>query len=335
MEETHPEKELLQYIYESKIFSEWHYYAYHFRHLLRGYEHPFAQSIVNACLLCENKLPGFAKSFIDAIASISGREKYKPHYEQLLQRIAELHILQKLLSYEWPFEAKFKYEPTTNHSRKNPELTIEGGIKTIGVEVKAPSLLTHRKTRSTNPTQISARIFTEQQIEELPDASEGVTYPRDNPVKDFLISAEEKFKPFNEEYTDFSGVLVIVWDDYIYEPITALIHEGSGLFTGNSFALDNEGNSLKFLNVDGVIIISHLHQLIRAAAEQPLVDSCRHPLDYGLDGDFPQKVFISNPNGNGVPDTLLECLQAYTPTRKMGAEYSPSDLIWWIECPIG
>jgi len=334
MEEILTEEELYQYIFKSKIFTSWHYYTYHFNHRLKGYDHPFAQSIVNACLDCEKQLPGFAKGFIDAISSISGREKYEPHYEQLLQRVAELHILQKLITYEWPFEAVFNWEPTAKQSKKNPELTIEGGTKIFGVEVKAPSLLSHIKIRENNPTQLSARIYSKEQIEQLFGAEDGITLPRDNPVKDFLISAEEKFKPFKEENPEFSGVLVIVWDDYIYEPISALLHERSGLFTPKSFAVDEEGTPLTFPNVDGVIIIRHLHQLMNATIDTPLIDSCRHPLDYGLDCDFPKKVFISNPNGNGVSNIFVECLQAYTPTHEMGAEYLPSDLIHWIKCPI-
>ena len=67
-----------------------------------------------------------------------------------------------------------------------------------------------------------------------------------------------------------------------------------------------------------------------AAGDKPLVDSCSHALDYGRDGEFPQKVFISNPNGGGVLNIIVECLQAYTPSKEMGAEYSVSDLVWWV-----
>ncbi|GJQ47847.1 hypothetical protein [Candidatus Kuenenia stuttgartiensis] len=317
MKDTLTEDDLYQHIFESKIFSNWHYYAYHFDYRRRGSDHPFAQSIVNACIDCNKKLPGFAKGFIDAIASISGREKYESHYEQLLQRISELHVIHKLLTYEWPFEAIFQWEPTTQTSKKKPELNIEGGSKTFGIEVKAPSLLSHIKILQSNPTQLSARNFTNDEIEQLPDAEKGITYPRDNPLKDFLISAESKFRPFKEENPEFSGVLVVVWDDFIYEPISALLHEKSGLFTPNSF--DPDKNT--FPNVDGVVLIRHLHQLMRAAGDRPL--------DYGRDGEYPPKVFISNPYGNGVSKSLLECLQAYTPSKEMGAEYSTSDLIWW------
>jgi len=68
---------------------------------------------------------------------------------------------------------------------------------------------------------------------------------------------------------------------------------------------------------------------MNASADRPLIDQCRDPLEYGRDGDFPPKAFIVNPLGKGLPPCLVECLQAYTPSPEMGAEYVPSDLIWW------
>ena len=161
---TTKNEELFKHILGSKIFSNWHYYSYHFGFFSKDFAHPFAKSIVDTCIACDDKLPGFAKKFIDAIASISGREKYKPHYEQLLQRVAELHIINRLLTYDWPFDPTFNWEPTTKESKKNPELTIEGGPKTLGIEVKAPSLLSHIKQRQSNPTQLSVRFLSKEQI---------------------------------------------------------------------------------------------------------------------------------------------------------------------------
>jgi hypothetical protein len=55
-----------------------------------------------------------------------------------------------------------------------------------------------------------------------------MTLPRDNPVKDFLVSADAKFEHFKETDANFIGVLVIIWDDFIYEPISSLISESAG-----------------------------------------------------------------------------------------------------------
>lgn len=63
------------------------------------------------------------------------------------------------------------------------------------------------RQRSSNSLQFHARIFSKNITEKFPGADGGVTSPRDNPVKDFLISAEEKFAPFKQESNKFSSIL--------------------------------------------------------------------------------------------------------------------------------
>ncbi|NJM73101.1 MAG: hypothetical protein HC862_24815 [Scytonema sp. RU_4_4] len=161
-------------------------------------------------------------------------------------------------------KTSFRWEPTpASGSKKNPEIIVQSNDYQIGVEVKAPSILNHIRQRSSNSLQFPARVLPKHIIEIFPGADGGVTFPRDNPVKDFLISADKKFAPFKQENENFSSILVIVWDDYVYEPISSLTHPFCGLFTPNSFAQDAAGEPLQFPSVDGVIIIRHLHQLIR------------------------------------------------------------------------
>jgi hypothetical protein len=102
------------------------------------------------------------------------------------------------------------------------------------------------------------------------------------------------------------------------------------LFTPNSFFRNDSGQAVVFPNVDGAIVIRHVHQIMRATQDRPFVDECRHALDYGEQTVFPWKVFIANPRGKAVPELVLRCLQALPPSADMGAEYSPSDLIWWV-----
>lgn len=319
---------LFKYIFEeSTLFEDWHWFNYHF-----GNGRPFAVHIVDACLECEEEMNGFAKSFLDKIFSMSGRKKYKPHYEQLMQALAELLIIRQMISFDWKGGNNFTYEPTPDNINKNPELRIGLEEYGIGIEVKCPSLLDHVEERSNKPFQIPARSIVRDTLNSMLDEEEeeNVVLPRDNPVKDFLISSNEKFKAFKNGDTKFYGILVVVWDDYIFEPISALLSPLSGLFTEESFACDDEGDPLTFEYVDGVIIIRHLHQFVRAAAEEPLLDSKLHVLDYGRDGDFPPKAFVSNPNGDKVPEKVLEAFQAYPPSPEMGAEYLPSDMITWV-----
>lgn len=272
-------------------------------------------------------MKGFAKSFLDKMFSISGREKYRPHYEQLMQSLAELIVIRQMVEFEWSKPPEFTYEPSPEGSGKNPELSIEFDKYEIGVEVKCPSLLEHSEDRLRKPFQIPARSLAREGLNSILDGeeSENVILPRDNPVKDFLISSN------NTREKRFYGVLPIVWDDFIFEPISALISTSSGLFTQRSFARDEDDKPLKFENVNGVVIIRHSHQFVRASQERPLLDSKRHGLDYGRDGEFPPKAFVPNPYAEDVPQEVLDSFQAYLPSPEMGAEYQPIDVISWFD----
>lgn len=325
---------LVQYIVEeSSLFSDWHWFQYHFQFYQWGQEHPFAARIVEACLECEKEMKGFAKSFLDKTFSISGRKKYQPHYEQLMQALAELLVIRQMVAFEWSETPEFTYEPSPEGFDKNPELSIEFDEYEVGVEVKCPSLLEHSEERSRKPFQIPARSLARESLNSIlgGEESENVILPRDNPVKDFLISSDDKFLPFKKKEKQFYGVLAIVWDDFIFEPISALISTSSGLFTQRSFACDEDGEPLKFENVSGVVMIRHLHQFVRAAGERPLLDSKRHVLDYGKDGEFPPKAFVPNPYAEDVPQEVLDSFQAYLPSPEMGAEYQPIDVISWFD----
>lgn len=321
---------LIGHIAASKMFRHWHYFSYHFGFYSEGLEHSLAKSVTDSCLDAETQLRGFATAMIDALAEIGGKEKHEPHYEQLLQRLAELLVIRQIVTWGWPRPVTFDREPTAGNSRKNPEVTISSETWRIGVEVKAPSLLQHIRSRASHVSQVSSRSFDKEQLSQLAGADEGITMPRDNPVKDFLISADAKFAEFRRENPQFFGVLVIVWDDFVYEPISALIHPGSGLFTENSFARDAAGAPVKFANVDTVVIVPHLHQLMRSTRDEPLADGLRLPLDYGDEKQFPFKTCIHNPHGRTPPDEILDCLHAVPQGALVGAEYQPSDVIWWF-----
>lgn len=323
---------IFEEIFESNLMTSWHWFQWHFRHQLKNQYHPFSDAIVTAITEIDKKIPRYASKTIKTISCISGKEKYIPHYEQLLQVLAEIHVIKQLVQYKWSNLEKFEYEPKTSRCNKNPELLISYNGIEIGVEVKAPSLVYHINQRLTNPTQFVSRVLNKSHLEDISNVLGKITPPRDNPIKDFLVSANKKFEHFKYSRDNFYGVLVIVWDDFIYEPITALIHPNGGLFSDKSFFTDNNGISIKFPFVDAVIVIPHLHQLMKASRDEPLIDNCKNAFDYGIDGEFPQKVFIKNPFlSNGVPEEILMALQAYTPTYGLGAEYHSSDIILWLK----
>lgn len=324
-------EQLIAYVFQSKIFSEWHYFKFHFNFYKLGLEHPFAKSIIEALINVEKVIPGFAYNIIDRLASLSGRERHLPHYEQLLQVLAEIYVFNQAANYFSSNDnVKFIYEPTSGDSRKNPEFVIETNNYSVGIEVKQPSLINHINKRGEKPYQVSIRIphFVDSLSEML--GRENITLPRDNPVKDFLISANGKFESFKES-SNFYSVLFIVWDDFVYEPISALIGNPSGLFTEGSFAQHADGRPYDFPNVDAVFIDRHLRQFINASCDTELLYQKKHAMEYGNKTEFPFKVIIPNPIGQRIPDEITDCFQVWSCNPKLGAEYVPSDFITWFK----
>ena len=323
-------EEFIFYILNSNIFKKWHFFKYHFAFQAASLEfvHPLAKTITDLAFELETLIPGAGKDYIDKIGAINDRQNDTKHYDQLLQVLAELIIVHKAATYNWgpKGEVKLKYEPKIGTSNKNPELTITTDSLNIGIEVKAPEFVQKHNERGRKPYQLPSRSPLINKHEKAE-----VMLPRDNPLKDFLKSADKKFEEFKKADPNFYGILVIVWDDFIYEPITALTSPQAGLFTENSFAKDSKGNILKFPNVDCVILTRHLLPIKCGTRDEPLPDFSLHPLDFGRDGEFPFKVFIQNPwNKLQVPGDVIKCFQVLAPSPRLGAEYLPIDYITWM-----
>jgi hypothetical protein len=228
--------------------------------------------------------------------------------------------------FNWGKGTDIRYEPVSITSKKNPELVISFSDFTFGLEVKAPRFCQKHNERSEKSIQLPAR----SPLINMYDKKE-IMFPRDNPVKDFLISADSKFNGFKRTNSNFFSVLFIVWDDFIYEPISAISSPLSGLFTEHSFAKDEKENILKFNNVDCVIISRHLLQIKNGTRDEELHYGIKHPLWYGETGVFPYKIFFLNPwNKIIIPDKVLDCFQALIPDSRLGAEYIPQDHINWL-----
>lgn len=186
--------------------------------------------------------------------------------------------------------------------------------------------------RGSRPLQAGGRILTPQELEEIAGGKEKLTLPRDNPVKDFLVSADGKFAAFHADDSDFYGVLAIVWDDFIYEPITALLHPSSGLLTENSFARDAHGDPMRFPNVDAILLISHLQWLKRALGEgHPDVAFAMSDQAFRWDFDATRPVaIVDTPDGRPIPEEIRKLLGVRPLDAIHGAEYRPSDMVHWI-----
>lgn len=312
---------------------QWHWWAWHFGvHGDRG-RVPLVDALLDALLSIDAAMPGYAARMADTIISISGRTRDTRDYEQLLQVLAEIHVAAHIVSADWPEGTSFADEPTAGDSAKTPELVVTTSELRLGVEVKAPALLDHAAKRGSRPMQAGGRIFPPAALEKMAGGKDKLTLPRDNPVKDFLASANDKFASFRERDDDFHGLLVIVWDDFIYEPITALLHAGSGLLTDNSFAKKDD-QAVQYPNVDAIVLLSHLQWLQRALAE----DGTRQaPFQIGGDafawGPDPARpaALVIPPAGRGLPDDLVKRLGLQPLETIPGAEYQPSDFVNWID----
>lgn len=319
-------QEIIEIFLDSDVIKKWHFFKYHFEFYFIGSEHILAKSIVEAIVDIENKIPNAGKDYIKKITSINDKPNHTKHFEQLLQVLAELTMVHKAVTNPWEELISIEYEPSVGSTDKNPELTVKTKYLYLGIEVKSPELVSKNNERATKPYQLPSR----SSLIDKYDKDE-IMLPRDNPVKDYLISANEKFKNFKNIDSDFYSTLIIVWDDFIYEPISALTSPQAGLFTKNSFAKNEKDEIMLFENVDCVIITRHLLPIVRGTRDEPLPDHSMHPLDYGRHDEFPFKVYIPNPNSKlTAPIELLKCFQAIEPSSKLGAEYLPTDWILWF-----
>lgn len=134
---------------------------------------------------------------------IRGGDRDLNDYERCRQWLGELLIVHHLVTWPWPAAVAFEHEPTLTAGGANPEIVLRFEDFALGVEVKTPDLRSHSKLRNANPWQLNTRLELDL-VEGL--QAEGVTWPRDNPLKDFCQSASWKFAGWREAEDDFYGV---------------------------------------------------------------------------------------------------------------------------------
>jgi hypothetical protein len=284
---------------------------------------PFTAGLLDSLWDIEQVSPGYAKEMITRIAGIRGEGNEQ--YELLLQICAEVYVTRgATISADSDEQSKklFKHEPTAVKNSKNPEFEARANGCWYAVEVKTPKLNQFAETRAQNDWQVVARMPAE--------VTDGLnpTLPRDNPVKDFLISANAKFETYAQSRPAAFRILTIVWDDFVQEPLTALLSPVSGLLTDNSF-YKKDDKPVIFPFIDAIILCRYTHQLKRLTVEAPLLDE-EHAFYYHHSG-FPPKALIQNPAGRVIPELLLEPLNAVPHANLLSfAEYRPQELIMWM-----
>ncbi|QOL79679.1 hypothetical protein [Pseudooceanicola spongiae] len=305
--------------------NDWHWLKYHFSQYR---PHSVGLALASRCAKIEAKMPNEGVSFVSRIASLSNRQSDRMHYQQILQVLAEILVIERVLGLSWPENTSFFLEPA-GRTGKRPELMVSTPDHQFLFEVKSPSLLDHQAKRASNGIQLPHRgLVPLEQIDELV-SDQSVTLPRDTPVKDFLVSCEKKFSGFPT--VPGANISVIVWDDYIYEPIGSLLGIRGGLLTLDTWNIDSSGDPVTYPSIDGIILIRHMTYFQRALAEDDLID--RHGLfDFGSATALPN-VFIQNPNGREVPESIKTGLRAIDVEDKRlahMAEYHVQDYVFWM-----
>ncbi|MBY5801152.1 hypothetical protein [Rhizobium leguminosarum] len=317
---------LVELSMETMIKTGFHWFQHQF---ITVPHHLFAASILRACASIDRAAPNIGMDLLRELSSIGGRDRHEPHYEQLLQKLSEILVIERIVSASWPVGTTFEHEPSAIPGGPRPELLVTTPTDRLVVEVKTPSLLQHIRNRAENRTHLPYRGGLSSELAGA-SAEGGVTLPRDNPILDFLKDAERKFAGFRAD-PDTASLLVIVWDDHIYELISTLVNQGTGLLTPNSFAKRPDGQALTFPNIDSVVAIRHMHYFI-AASRDEWMDGRAHAMDFGIDGDVPN-VSFDLANGRSLLQPVLERLRAMPhddPGLKNFAEYNPQDVVFWV-----
>lgn len=303
-----------------------HFLRYHAvnTYFVGGAIHPIIDSLSLALSTIDSNDPGYALEIINRICSYKGESK--DNYDQILSIFAEVSVAFRAIEIANSVnETKvFVREPKKSKTSKNPEFSS----KTLDIgycaEVKAPKIRKHQEGRISG-FQFTSRSDTWMNISK--EMGGNVILPKDNPIKDYLESADRKFVEYKKLSVDDFRILFIIWDDYIYEPMNALLHPLSGLFTDQSFYKDKNNNIILFSNVDGVIITRQMMYFQQVLADKRPIDPIDHP--FSMNNDLPN-IFVQNPHGRQVPIALYEEFNATPPHPMLGSEYGIVDIVFWL-----
>jgi hypothetical protein len=309
---------------ENLFIDRWHWFQYHARR-----RSPFIVSIALACCALARISPDAPQRMFRELGAIGGRDRNRRDYNQLLQKLCEILVMQQICAMPWPQEARLEIEGAAPESPRRVDcvVSLPAGER-LGFEVKAPAYLDHTDRRGRGGIQLPAR-GPDGAVDAVRRVEDNVVLPRDNTVRDFLRSANEKFAAFKAA-GPFTGILVIGWDDFIYEAISALVHDRVGLLTPNSYSRQGDGPEL-FPNLDAVVLMRHLSYFAVASAEQPLPDGREHCMHLGGYGALPN-VIVPVPGGLAVPDFVAQRFNALLlddPAIGNVADYHANDLIMW------
>lgn len=311
---------MLESLSDAILARKWHWYGWHAENFKHGSVTQFFAELMMALTVIDDAMPGSARAYVDRIASIADEDRNQAHYDQLQQILSELDVLQYTVARPWPKDTEFFYEPAVVAGGVNPEAIVRTGSFDLGIEVKAPRI---REWRNAMPLGVQAVGRAVPQ-----GAIQYDTLPRDNPVKDAVAGADRKFRSLRAKYPDLLGVMVLVWDGFMNEPISALANPGSGLFTVNTF--DPEKRT--FTDLDAVLVLPHLSQHIEGPGNRNF---------QGVAGTFhwprfpvlPYLINPASPRASRIGAVIEATYNAEDQRglRLLGSEYGETDFVFWID----
>lgn len=213
-------------------------------------------SAVSRCLQTLARLD--EKAYYD-MARNKLRAKNKKSFDMhgLISAFCELSVMNTFICRSSAPES-FRYEDHVKEgSSKNVEFSIKMSDFIFHVEVKTSNLILEDKEIAELLKDNPAVLIADAQVENF----EEVRSKTDLPVRgslarrlaDFLESANDKFgKTAGEKEIN---LLVVCWDDRVHLPLMALKSpKAQGLLTEKTFIKADQGNPLKYDNVDCVLV---------------------------------------------------------------------------------
>jgi hypothetical protein len=287
------------------------------QHVVSKDVHRFIHMIAESLEQLDIAEPGYARRLVEWISTLKGNEKIQQNLATFAEVLVAKQVV-KIADLDENSKPYFYSEPKTSKNSKNPEFRSKTNSLWYAIEVKTPSLFSHIMERQSG-FQITTHLPDRDMIE-----IENIIKPKIQKVKDFLVKTQEKYEAYikTPEYKEDYRLLFIVWDDYINEPISALLSPYCGLFTPNSFHKESNFNLL-----DGVFIIRHLHQFNRVLRHNEFINEIQHAFQWA-NPQLPV-AFIQNPHGRVIPKAIIEKFEGVDPRGMIVAEYKPTDLVDW------
>lgn len=291
-----------------------------------GKRHPFIVMLCDALLEIEQASPGYAEEMIGRIGRYTGQDLNTA--QQIYQVFAEILIIRRAVQIADNENGSpyLIHEPGAKQDMPNPEIRSRVDGINYAIEVKTPHLIEHSLKRHTE-LQLTSRL----PLRRLTDGID-VINPLDTKMKSYLDDTKRKYEAYvkNVEYQDDVRLLFVVWDDYIHEPIAALLSSLSGLFTEKTFVRTKKGEAEPYAIIDGVFIVRHLHQFQRGIHGIELANEFKHAFEFYVDRNPFAPAFIQNPNGRKVPEIIREAFDGIPPDAlNFVSEYQLIDWVDW------